>query len=228
MADTQRTYTELLTSLFQDGQAPLSITAQDIRDFIVSVASGNQEILTPAYKELLPLGVSFTRLSGGASPGHETFRDGIIAHAFDGTGGLEEGFFELQIPHDYKASTELTFNVHWANNVVSPVGNVKWQIEYTIAAGDNIFGASTILSVVQAVTAQYTHTITNDIDMTISGSNPELIPDAMLLGRIFRDSADIEDTFENDAFLFNVDAHYQLGRVGGTAERSRPYTLEGF
>lgn len=37
MADTPRTSTDLLTNLFQDGQAAGSITAQDLRDFIVSV-----------------------------------------------------------------------------------------------------------------------------------------------------------------------------------------------
>lgn len=36
MADTIRTENDLLTNLFQDGQAPNSITAQDVRDLIVS------------------------------------------------------------------------------------------------------------------------------------------------------------------------------------------------
>ena len=43
MADTQRTQTDLLTTLFQDGQANGSITAQDIRDLIVSL-SANQKL----------------------------------------------------------------------------------------------------------------------------------------------------------------------------------------
>lgn len=37
MVDTIRTQTELLTTLFQDGQPDRSITAQDIRDLIVSL-----------------------------------------------------------------------------------------------------------------------------------------------------------------------------------------------
>jgi hypothetical protein len=37
MADTQRTRTDLLTNLFQDGQAANSITAQDMRDLIESL-----------------------------------------------------------------------------------------------------------------------------------------------------------------------------------------------
>lgn len=37
MADTERTSADLLTNLFQDGQPASSITAQDMRDYIVSV-----------------------------------------------------------------------------------------------------------------------------------------------------------------------------------------------
>ena len=46
MADTIRTQTALLTTLFQDGQANNSITAQDIRDAIVSLSSAYGEINT--------------------------------------------------------------------------------------------------------------------------------------------------------------------------------------
>lgn len=38
MPDTVRTIPDLLTNLYQDGQAPNSITAQDHRDLIVSLA----------------------------------------------------------------------------------------------------------------------------------------------------------------------------------------------
>jgi len=50
MADTQRTRSDLLTALFQDGQSAGAITPQDLRDFIVSVApeNGGMYISTPA------------------------------------------------------------------------------------------------------------------------------------------------------------------------------------
>lgn len=40
MVDTVRTESDLLTALFQDGQAANSITAQDVRDLIVSMRPG--------------------------------------------------------------------------------------------------------------------------------------------------------------------------------------------
>ncbi len=50
MADTKRTSTDLLTNLFQDGQAAASITPADVRDLIVSMISpfGSLAMTTPA------------------------------------------------------------------------------------------------------------------------------------------------------------------------------------
>lgn len=50
MADTQRTKTDLLTNLFQDGQAAGSISAGDVRDLIVSMTPdyGGLYFTTPA------------------------------------------------------------------------------------------------------------------------------------------------------------------------------------
>jgi len=44
MVDTIRTETDLLTNIFQDGQAAGSITAQDVRDLIVSMRPGFGEV----------------------------------------------------------------------------------------------------------------------------------------------------------------------------------------
>jgi len=49
MPDTRRTETDLLTNLFQDSQTDGSISAQDVRDYIVSVFSRQtrKETTTP-------------------------------------------------------------------------------------------------------------------------------------------------------------------------------------
>ncbi len=48
MADTKRTSTDLLTNIFQDGQAAASITAQDLRDLVVSMKSSHADIVLSA------------------------------------------------------------------------------------------------------------------------------------------------------------------------------------
>lgn len=58
MADTRRTSDDLLTNLFQDGQAASSITAQDLRDLIVSLvpSHGSFTIDTPAATTIVTPG----------------------------------------------------------------------------------------------------------------------------------------------------------------------------
>lgn len=60
MADTERTLTDLLTNLFQDGQSDNSITANDIRDLIVSLA--------PAYGSMYVSSAAETTISGVDTP----------------------------------------------------------------------------------------------------------------------------------------------------------------
>lgn len=61
MVDTARTETDLLENLFQDGQAPGSITPQDVRDLIVSVKymnGGWEFALDSAYTAGSPLSIT--------------------------------------------------------------------------------------------------------------------------------------------------------------------------
>lgn len=181
------------------------------------------------FSDYLIPGLTLDSSSPATSPDLEIFRDGIHQLAFSGTGGTEQGFFTLHLLHDLKADTEITFHIHWAHNVASPSGSVKWNIEYSIARGYAVgtFGASTTLSTTQEAPAQYVHQITDDDDMVIAGTNPELVPDAVIMGRVYRDPGDGADTFSDDAFLLFLDVHYTKSRVG-TTERNAPFTSGGF
>lgn len=166
---------------------------------------------------------------GSSPPGLEVFQDGLEAYAFTGTGAVtEEAFFTVHLLHGLKQGTNMTFHVHWSHKVASPSGNVKWQVEYSMARGYGVgtFPSSTTVSSTQAAPAQYVHQISPDDDMTVTTS-VEMEPDSLILGRVFRDPTDGADTFEDDAFLFQVDMHYQRGWVG-TAERNREWTSTGY
>ncbi len=60
MADTARTITDLVTNLFQDGQAVDSITPQDVRDLIVSFQAehGGIYVSTPASTAIAVAGTA--------------------------------------------------------------------------------------------------------------------------------------------------------------------------
>jgi hypothetical protein len=161
---------------------------------------------------------------GANAPDLAEFRGGLFLNAFAGTGvTVEQGFFTLHILHGIKAGTTPTFHVHWAHNQASPSGDVKWQLDYSMAKGYGVstFPAPTSLFTTRPALAQYVHDISDDDDMPLA-SITELEPDTVILGRIYRDPADAADTFENDAFLIQIDMHYERDKPG-TAERNRPF-----
>ena len=222
MADTARTLAELQALLADNSSG--AISPQDLRDFLQTYADA--KMLKSAYGDYLFSGYA---LRGGASaPTFKVFRGALYGYAFQGAGAAQEAHFSIHLLHDLKAGTDLTFHIHWACAAAAPAGNVKWQIDYSIARGygATTFAAPTTLSVTQAVAAQYVHQITSDDAMTVATSiNTE--PDAIILGRVYRDPADAADTSTDDAFLFGIDMHYQLGQVA-TQERNRPFTSAGF
>jgi len=184
------------------------------------------ELEAPVYDDYLTSGLSLG--TGASAPNLTVFRDGLEQNAFAGSGPVEEAFFNVHMLHGLKAGTDLTFHIHWSHIIGSPSGDVKWGIEYSVARGYEVgvYPASTTLTTVHTAGAQYTHHITDDDDMTVT-SGVEIEPDSVIICRVFRDSSDVEDTFANDAYLFQIDMHYQRGSVG-TLERNRPFTSAGF
>jgi hypothetical protein len=146
--------------------------------------------------------------SGVNNPAWSLFRDNIYAFEFPGT-GMKEVWANVHIPHNYSPGTGLYFHVHWAPNVAGGTGNIKWQFEYTYASRDGTYGATTTTSVVQAMPAQYTHTITEIASPVLTG---QLEVDGLLLIRCFRDAGDAQDTSTQSAFLFFIDCHINTSK----------------
>jgi len=170
----------------------------------------------------------FAASGGNTQPTLKDFRNGMYLWAFDSGAQIQEGMFSINVNHTIKQGTDLNFTVHWSHNQSSPSGDVKWNIDYTIARGESagVFSAPTTVSAVQTAGPQYTHQTTTD--MTISGSDIEIEPSSIIICRIWRDfTGDAFDTFNADAFFINVELHYTKSRVG-TLEKNRPFTSGGF
>lgn len=181
----------------------------------------------PLYDDYLINGTAVAL--GTNAPDLAEVRNGLFLYAFAGTGAVvEQAFFTLHILHGIQQDTTPTFHVHWTHNQASPSGDVKWNIDYSLAKGysQSTYAAPTTLSSAQTAAAQYTHHITDDDDMPLA-SIAEVEPDSVLIGRIYRNPADEADTFEADAFLIQVDMHYLRNRLG-TPERNTPFTSSGF
>lgn len=197
------------------------LTAGEAIDFADMLKNLLQTPLNPVFDDYLTAGDSLAK--GSSAPDFAELRDGIFLNAFAGTGvTVEQAFFEVHILHGFKAGQQPTFHIHWTHNNASPSGDVKWLLDYTYSHGYSAgtFPAPTTLSVVQTAGAQYTHHITDDDSMVVTDS---MEPDGVMLCRLYRDPADVEDTFEDDAFIIEVDMHYLRDKIG-TPERDRPFT----
>lgn len=67
MADTQRSVSDLLTTLFQDGQSAGSVTLQDVRDMIVSLQDARGAVTLEANATETAIAVTSTPVACGGT-----------------------------------------------------------------------------------------------------------------------------------------------------------------
>lgn len=153
---------------------------------------------------------------GGANdPGFDVFLDTTRVYAFSKAAD-EELFFSVQLPHTWKEGTDIGPHVHWAPKDTD-TGDVVWALEYTWANRDATFPATTTISTPadagDGTAYKHQHVYFSDI----SGAGKEI--SSMLVCRIYRDVS--EDDYDNDAFLLEVDFHYQIDTTGSLTEDAK-------
>jgi hypothetical protein len=122
----------------------------------------------------------------------------------------EEGSGSIEIPHDYKQGTNITFHVHWgANDAPTGTDYVKWQLTYTVAKDSATLDAATPIVKETAYDTQY-EWLRTDFD-AITGTN-FVIGDQFLfsLKRIAADG----DAFGGEALVATIGFHYECDTVG--------------
>lgn len=146
------------------------------------------------------------------APTLNVFRNGILAYTFF-NGEMNEAFAYFHVDHDYALGTAMFPHLHWAVNTTA-VGTVRWGVEYTIAKGHGqmAFAPTTTVYIEQATDGTaYKHYVAEvSVPDAIAGTYLE--PDTLILVRFFRDGAHVNDTLDEDVFLFCVDLHYQANR----------------
>lgn len=181
--------------------------------------------------------VSGTSIRNGASaPGFAAFNGVLYLPTFD-KNTEQYAYFTIHILHDIKKGSTPTFHVHWSHNVASgaytpDTQKVVWEISYSIARGygSGTFGTVRTLTVTpQFAGSQYEHHIAgDDSSCAMHPADVALLePDCVVIGRIARKPGDANDNFANDAFLVQIDMHYEVGQFG-TVEKNRAFTAEGF
>jgi hypothetical protein len=167
---------------------------------------------------------SIARL-GFTDPDWEQFQDdgatstGVYALAFSKTVD-QEVFFSIQVPHTWILGTNLNPHVHWSPSDTD-TGSVTWKLEYTIANINGTFGNTATLSVTDAADGtalKHQYADLGDIDMSSYTAATDV--SIMLMCRLYRDVSDGDD-YDNDAFLLEVDFHFQSDSLGSLQEMSK-------
>lgn len=148
---------------------------------------------------------------------------GVYLYEFDNAvGGSEkELFFTMQMPHAWDDG-EVHLHVHWIAESTAATSKVRWGLEYTWAAVHGTFPATQTIIYADTPESGDTGTTAGKHQITeFAALNPPDGLSTIIIGRLFRDSANGADTYTGDAGLLYIDAHFQLSTLGSTDEYTK-------
>ena len=179
------------------------------------------------------------RTTGANAPSFEKYYDdapgtsrGVYLYSFDdAAGGSEkEIFFTMQMPHAWKEGTPIRLHVHWVGAVSDTTADPRWGLEYTFKNLGDTFADTTI---VYSAGTHFPGSEDGTPDPDVTAGRHYLtpvvtiIPDStnnllssILIGRLFRNSANAADTYNAvgaKVGLIYIDAHYETDSPGSSA-----------
>lgn len=139
---------------------------------------------------------------------------GILLNFFK-NGLINEIYFNILIPNDYKTGSILKPVVHWVSEN-SGSGFVKWELEFTISNVEQVFPNTTIITAnniknldgVDTSIISNKHLLTIFPDINIS----TLDYSSILICRLYRDG--VMDTFDEDVGFLKFELNYQIDKNG--------------
>lgn len=179
------------------------------------------------------------RTTGANAPTFEKWYDdaagtsrGVYLYSFDdaAAGSEKEVFFTMQMPHAWDGGS-IEFHLHWVGAVNDTTSAPRWGLEYAWKEIGQVFADTTIVysdgnnyngSGTSANITLGTHYISKFATIAPGTSADGL--SSILIGRIFRDSANAADTYNAAGAkcgLLYIDAHYQMNSLGSTDEYTK-------
>lgn len=200
-------------TIADDGTVTLNGGATTFTDLTVPVyAARNSTNTTPT-------------LALFAAPNFFTFR-------FDQANGdsIKEVFFNVQLPHDYKEGSTLYPHIHWSSITALGATRPVWKLEYQWVNlnenySESVSGLLTGYRIVQTGGGVESATLATLTDIrrsyitplgSITGTGKKI--SSMLLLRLTRQTANINDQFDGGAFLMSFDIHYEIDSFGSKDE----------
>lgn len=188
--------------------SPLSYAEMDanLDQFNLKTKDGWADIVSEFY----------TR-GGPASPGVSQFIGGIYLLEFSDSDVLE-AFANVHIPHSYRPGTMMYPHIHFSVQT-NNAGTVRWGVEWTFArrhdsTGLTAFPATQTIYIDFAVPANSAnkHFVAEAAEGAgIPGTDIEV--DGMVMMRVFRDPAHVNDTFVGSVWAITADMHHECDRA---------------
>jgi hypothetical protein len=129
----------------------------------------------------------------------------------------DQGFFTVQLPHDYKEGSTMKAHVHWTPGPRGVAENgkvVQWRLDYSFAAIGSNFPASSTVALSDACDGtNHKHQMTDEADISGVG----LTISSQMWGRLYRwnDASDTwAGTGANLPIFIEFDLHYEKDSCG--------------
>lgn len=165
------------------------------------------------------LALQYARTLGSKDPSMDLWNGTIYTWAFDddAAGSEEELFFTIQTPHDMKIGSSLYPHVHWSPDT-STAQNVTWVFTYQWANINENYGntISTLRKSCNTIAVKHRHNMCSFPAMAKTNSTLS----SVIVGRLYRDSANATDTSTVKAWLLGFDLHYEKDKLGSANEAS--------
>lgn len=156
-----------------------------------------------------------TKISGVRPPTFAKYKDngagstGINLYRFSAT-AVNEVFGAVELPHRYALAGEIIPHVHWIPDD-NGAGDVVFELEYTLAVIDGIFGDTTVSEItVPTDTTDDKHMLNNFAGLVTTG----LEPSTAILFRFARLGNDGDDSYGNVVWVPYVDFHFEADTPG--------------
>jgi len=210
--DNLQTYNVILTDaqiteLYNNGvgtnDLPTGITASTDLIMYFKDTLINQTTMTGATDFLNNGGALVDGLIGVTSGSF-----GVTALRFS-KDNVNEIFFTAQLPHKYKEGSNIEPHCHFSNKTTS-TGDVCWGLEYLWVNVNGMGGNTTVVESGLTVGTQGEHKAINI--SVLDGTGKKI--SSILQCRLFRDPANVLDTFTEDIYLGDFDFHFEINTQG--------------
>lgn len=193
---------------------------------------GTWEAITSVGEAWEDLRISATLGKQPASnyPDWEAYKTNVGAYAFDKTTD-QHLYFAVQLPHAYKQGSNIYPHVHWipkTNGAAGPT-RVCWAMDYTWANLGEAFGATTTVygnipttDEVLVADRQYLTKLKTSAGLEYMDGTGKNIS-SMIICRVYRDAdgTAATDNYNDDAYLLELDFHYQRDQDGSATETAK-------